>query len=243
MPKAIILMYHNIDEPPKGARMPNLYVTPGMFRFQMWYLQASGFRVVSIQDLLAAVDAGDIRHNMAAITFDDGYTDFYFNAFPVLKHHGYPSTVYVVSGLVGKDNVWDAASEEHLKRMMDWYQIDEVSKNNVQIGSHTKSHPPLTTLSADLLHDEVTGSKRELEERLGRRIDHFCYPYGDYDEHVREEVKKAGYRYGVVTQRGHVDKGCDPYALRRIPIKHITNPFSFLYKIHTDSEKRKGGQR
>jgi peptidoglycan/xylan/chitin deacetylase (PgdA/CDA1 family) len=243
MPKTLILMYHNIDVPPKDARMPNLYVTPRMFQFQMWYLKASGFRVVSIQDLVAAVEAVDIRHNMAAITFDDGYTDFYIHAFPVLKYHGYPSTVYIVSGLVGKDNIWDSKSETHLKRMMSWDQIAEISENYVQIGSHTRSHPVLTTLSRDVLYEEVNGSKRELEERLDRPIDHFCYPYGDHDEHVREEVKKAGYRYGVVTQRGHVEKGCDPYALRRIPIKHITNPFSFLYKIHTDSERRKGQQR
>src|SRR3972149_7617099 len=115
MPKAIILMYHNIDNPPKGARIPNLYVTPRMFRFQMWYLKAAGFRVLSIQNLVAAVDAGDARHNIAAITFDDGYMDFYKNAYPVLKRYGYPSTVYVVSGLVGKDNVWDSLNENFMK--------------------------------------------------------------------------------------------------------------------------------
>ncbi len=144
MPKAIILMYHNIDKPPKGARIPNLYVTPRMFRFQMWYLKAAGFRVVSIQDLVAAVEAGDNRHNMAAITFDDGYMDFYNNAYPILKHYGYPSTVYVVSGLVGKDNVWDSKNETLQKPMMDWEHIVEISRNGVQIGSHTRSHPQLT---------------------------------------------------------------------------------------------------
>jgi peptidoglycan/xylan/chitin deacetylase (PgdA/CDA1 family) len=243
MPKALILMYHNIGIPPKDARMPNLYVTPRMFRFQMWYLKASGFRVVSIQDLVDAVEAGDVRQDLAAITFDDGYSDFYINAFPVLKHHGFPSTVYIVSGLVGKDNTWDSKSETHLKRMMDWDQIAEVSKKNVQIGSHTRSHPPLTTLSSEALREELAGSKNDLENRLDQRIYHFCYPYGDHDQRVREEVEKVGYRFGVVTQRGHVNKGCDHYALRRIPIKHITNPLSFLYKIHTDSEKRKGQQR
>ncbi len=58
----------------------------------------------------------------------------------------------------------------------------------------------------------------------------------------KDAVRKAGYRYAVTTQRGHVEKGTDPNALRRIPIKLITNPFSFLYKIHTKSEKRKGKQ-
>src|SRR5574341_2420285 len=105
MPKAIILMYHNIDHPPKGARIPNLYVTPRMFRFQMWYLKIAGFRIVSIQEMLDSVSKGDIKNNLVAITFDYGYLDFYKNAYPVLKHYGYPSTVYVVSGLVGKNNV------------------------------------------------------------------------------------------------------------------------------------------
>ena len=72
MPKAIILMYHNIDNPPKGARIPNLYVTPGMFKFQMWYLKMASFRVLSVQDLVASVERGETRQNMAAITFDDG---------------------------------------------------------------------------------------------------------------------------------------------------------------------------
>lgn len=242
MPKAIILMYHNIDIPPKGARIPNLYVTPRMFRFQMWYLKTAGFRVLSIQDLVAAVEAGDTRHNMAAITFDDGYTDFYHNAYPTLKHYGYPSTVYVVSGLVGKVNEWDSKNETYQKTMMNWKQIVEVSENGVQIGSHTGSHPELTTLSDDMLEEELAGSKKEIEKQVNQPVDHFCYPYGDCNDRIQAAVRKAGYCFAVTTQRGHVEKGSDPIALRRIPIKLIADPFSFLYKVHTNSEKKKGKQ-
>jgi len=242
MSKAIILMYHNIAISPKGARIPNLYVTPRMFRYQMWHLQAAGFKVLSVQDLLTAVATGDMTHNMAALTFDDGYQDFYFNAYPVLRQHGYPSTVYVVSGLVGKDNNWDDRNEMVKKPLMDWKMIEEVSRNGVQIGSHSRTHPQLSILSQEALREELRGSREELESRLGIPIDQFCYPYGDQTVRVRDEVKNAGYRYAVTTQRGHVEKGFDPVAVRRIPIKLITNPFSFSFKIHTDSEKRKGGQ-
>jgi peptidoglycan/xylan/chitin deacetylase (PgdA/CDA1 family) len=241
MPRAIILMYHNVAIPPKEARIPNLYVTPRMFRFQMGYLKTAGFKVLSIQDLLAAVEGG-IRHNIAAITFDDGFMDFYDNAYPVLKSYGYPSTVYVVSGLVGRENEWDAQNDNVKKNLMDWNRIIEVSKKGVQIGSHTRSHPALTALSSGPLNDEIAGSKRDMESRLDFPVDHFCYPYGDCNDQVREKVIQAGYRSAVTTQRGHVAAGCDPFTLRRIPIKLITNPFSFLYKIHTDSEKRKGSQ-
>jgi peptidoglycan/xylan/chitin deacetylase (PgdA/CDA1 family) len=242
MPKAIILMYHNIDDPPKNARIPNLYVTPRMFRLQMGYLKAAGFRVLSIQDLVAAVEAGNTRHDMAAITFDDGYADFYINAYPILKHYGYPSTVYVVSGLVGKSNIWDSKSETHLKPIMDWTTIVKISENNVQIGSHTMSHPELTTLADNMLDQELIGAKKKIESQINHPVDHFCYPYGDCDERIKAAVGKAGYRFAVTTQRGHVEKGTDPLALRRIPIKLITNPLSFMYKVHSNSEKRKGKQ-
>jgi peptidoglycan/xylan/chitin deacetylase (PgdA/CDA1 family) len=240
MPRAVILMYHNIGLPPKGARIPNLYVTPRMFRFQMWYLKRAGFTVVSIGDLLALVSEGRFSANLAALTFDDGYADFYENAYPVLRRLGYPSTVYVVSGFAAKSNAWDAESEQFRKPLMDWDQLNEIRRNGVEIGSHTVSHPQLTTLSGDELRDELAGSRSELEKKLGRPVIHFCYPYGDYNDAVVEEVRKAGYQSAVVTRRGHVARGFDPFALRRIPVKLITNPVSFLYKIHTNSEIRKG---
>jgi peptidoglycan/xylan/chitin deacetylase (PgdA/CDA1 family) len=242
MPKAIILMYHNIDNPPKGARIPNLYVTPGMFRFQMWYLRMAGFQVVSIQDLVASVELGETRRNLAAITFDDGYMDFYKNAYPVLNHYGYPSTVFIVSELVGKDNVWDSRNENIAKPLMDWKTLIEINCNGVEIGSHTKTHPELTRISSDQQIAEIAGSKKDLEEHLNNPIDTFCYPGGDHNDAVKEAVKRAGYRWAVTTRRGHVEKGNDPLALRRIPIKLIADPFSFLYKVHTNAEKRKGKQ-
>lgn len=242
MLKAIILMYHNIDVPPKGARIPNLFVTPRMFRFQMWYLRAAGFKVVSIQNMLDSVSRGDLRRDLVAITFDDGYVDFYTNAFPVLKQYGYPSTVYVVSGLVGKDSTWDSKNEYFVKPLMDAKTILEISRHGVEIGSHTKSHPELTLISQAEQLAEIENSKKELKTLVGHPVDSFCYPGGNHDLLVKEVVKKAGYLNAVSTQRGHVERGFDPFALRRIPIKLITNPVSFLYKIHTNSEKRKGKQ-
>jgi hypothetical protein len=89
---------------------------------------------------------------------------------------------------------------------------------------------------------EIAGSKTDLEDLLNHPVDSFCYPGGDQNDQVKEAVIKAGYRTAVTTRRGHVDRNADPYALRRIPIKLITNPVSFLYKIHSNTERRKGQQ-
>jgi peptidoglycan/xylan/chitin deacetylase (PgdA/CDA1 family) len=243
MSTAIILMYHNIDTPPKGVRIPNLYVTPRMFRFQMWYLKKSGFKVLSLSDMLASVAAGNRTNNLAAITFDDGYRDFYINAYPILKRYEYPSTVYVVSDLTGKVNTWDSDNENITKPLMDWDMIREISQFGVKIGSHTRSHLQLSTLSDEALQEELRGSKKTLEEQLSKEVEHFCYPYGDFDDLVKEQVKKAGYQSAVTTQRGHVLGGFDSFLLPRVPIKLVTNPVTFLYKILTDSEMRKGRQK
>lgn len=123
---------------------------------------------------------------------------------------------------------------------MDWGMVGEVSRNGVEIGSHTKSHPQLSTLSGEALREELQSSKKDLEERLGRKIEHFCYPYGDLNAAVKEEVAQAGYRSAVTTRRGHVLDRSDPLLLPRIPIKLVTNPISFFYKIQTNAEMRKG---
>jgi peptidoglycan/xylan/chitin deacetylase (PgdA/CDA1 family) len=243
MSKAIILMYHNIDMPPKGVRIPNLYVTPKMFRFQMWYLKKAGFKVMSLSDLLASVAAGNQTENVVTITFDDGYQDYYKNAYPILKSFQYPSTVYVVSDLTGNINTWDFEKENITKPLMDWDMIREMSSLGVEIGSHTRSHPQLSMLAGEALQKELRGSKKILEEQLDRKVEHFCYPYGDLNELVKEEVKKAGYRSAVTTRRGHVLDNYDSFSLPRIPIKLVTNPVTFLYKIHTDSEMRKGRRK
>jgi peptidoglycan/xylan/chitin deacetylase (PgdA/CDA1 family) len=67
------------------------------------------------------------------------------------------------------------------------------------------------------LREEVRGSRRRLETELGRHIDLFCYPNGDYNADVRREVELAGYASAASTEVGFVDgESTDPYTLRRI---------------------------
>ena len=232
MTQALILMYHSIGIPPKGVRTPNLYVTPKMFKFQMWYLHLAGFNVLSLKDLIASVENDEKKSKRIAITFDDGYQDFYENAFPVLKRHGYPSTVFVIPGLIGGKNEWDFSHENAAKPLMDWKTVIEISKKGVDIGSHTNTHPCLLDLSPQEIAAEAIDSKREIEKRLDRPIEFFCYPYGKYNAGVREEIIKAGYAGSISTLRGCVEKPFDLFGLKRIPVKLTTNPLSFMYRIH-----------
>ena len=235
--RSIVLMYHNIGIPPKEVALKSLYVTPRMFRFQMWYLKTSGFKVVSLHEILSFINGKNSPKRLAAITFDDGYQDFYDNAFPVLKTYKFPSTVFLVSDLVGKESLWDSRGKE---RLLHWDSILEMKDAGVVFGSHSKTHPFLSRLSWNELTDEIRGSKIMLEERLKNPVDFFCYPNGDYDNRVLETVAAAGYKGAVTTKRGLIHRNDRPFEMRRSFIRYNTHPMLFLYKLHSMYEDRRG---
>lgn len=239
---AIILMYHNIGIPPKDAVLRSLYVTPRMFKFQMCYLKKAGFEVISLTDIAGLACKGNSARRLVALTFDDGYRDFYDNAFPVLRSYGFPSTVFVVSDLAGKENMWDSAEGKAREKLLDWKEISRLSKEGVTFGSHTKSHPFLSRLSPLEAEEEVAGSKAFLEEKLQTPVESFCYPYGDYDDRIVTIVRNAGYKAAVTTKRGLVHSGDDPLELRRSFIRFSTHPLLFMYKVHSLYEDRKGAR-
>lgn len=235
--RAIVLMYHSIVSRPGRDTLRSTYVTPGMFRFQMWYLKVAGFKVVSLREIRDLVGGAESDERIVALTFDDGFRDFYENAYPVLKAYGYPSTVFLVSDLIGKENLWDDQKRGR-KRLLDWDTIMEMKDGGVSFGSHTRTHPFLSRLPEDQLNDEVAGSKDVLEERLRSNVEFFCYPYGDHNEKVLDAVVRAGYLGAVTTKRGPVYKGDEPLLMRRTLIRANTHPFLFAYKLHSGYEDR-----
>lgn len=241
--RAVILMYHNVGKPRENAALRSLYVSPRMFKFQMRYLKTAGFKVVPLTEIATFVRNGGTGDRLVALTFDDGYRDFYENAFPVLKEYNFPSTVFLVSDLVGKENLWDSAGDKAREPLMDWDEILRLNKNGVAFGSHTRSHPFLSKLSVPQIEDEVSSSKSRIEERLQIPVESFCYPYGDYDDRVVAAVGKAGYTAAVTIRRGLVRRNDNPLELRRSFIRRGTHPFLFMYKVHSEYEDRKGGRR
>ncbi len=238
----MVLMYHNIGVPPRDAGLQSLYVTPRMFRYQMWYLRTAGFRVVPLEIVADYAKAGGTE-KVVSLTFDDGFEDFFHNAYPVLREYGYPATVFIVSDRVGGENEWDTGSVGIRKRLLSWEQLSEMKDNNVSFGSHTRTHPFLSRLSDDRIREEVAGSKDAIEKQLGRTADTFCYPYGDYDSRVAEAVSDAGYRCAVTTKRGWVHPGDSPFEMRRSFIRLNTHPLLFSIRLHSSYEDRKGGRR
>jgi peptidoglycan/xylan/chitin deacetylase (PgdA/CDA1 family) len=110
-------------------------------------------------------------------------------------------------------------------RPLSWEQVRELDNAGVEIGSHTVSHPILTRIDLQRLQNELCASKAQLEAMLGRDVDMFCFPNGDYDQEVVREVERAGYRTAVTTDYGMNDARTTPLALRRIPAENNLSRF------------------
>jgi peptidoglycan/xylan/chitin deacetylase (PgdA/CDA1 family) len=236
--KIPILMYHQIDEPPKrGTPLRGLVVSSKSFAWQMSLLKIMGYQGLSMHHLEPYL-AGEKTGKVVGITFDDGYQNNKSNALPILEANGFTATIYGVSNLIGGTNVWDrgVVAEKPLMNLDDWKTWRDAG---MDIGSHTCTHAKLTDLTADAAVQEIVRSKQELQERIGCQVRHFCYPYGWHRPEHQCMVKQAGYLTATTTQRGRVSIGDNPYSLKRIMVARATNPLLFIAKIVSKYEDRK----
>jgi len=102
--------------------------------------------------------------------------------------------------------------------LMGWSHIKEMANNGMDIGSHTMTHPMMSQMSEHVLRKEVQDSRGRLQDELGRSINGFVYPSGDYHAMARDVVRQAGHWYACTSESGFVTPSSDPYLLRRVNI-------------------------
>ncbi len=233
-----ILMYHQIDTPPRrGTPLRGLVVTPASFARQMRMLRLVGYRGLSMRDLEPYL-RGEKHGKVAGITFDDGYQNNLHHALPILRRAGFTATCYGVSGMIGGTNSWDRdkVAEKPLMTLDEWRSWRDAG---MDIGSHTRTHAKLTELSQQHAREEITVSKRELEQALDYEVRHFCYPYGSYAPEHSDMAKEAGYTTATTTHRGRVHDGANLYTLPRIMVARSTSLLQYFMKISTSYEDRR----
>lgn len=207
-----VLCYHKIGPKPRGVKIRSIYVGRSLFARQMAQLCAEGFRSVSADRL--AANGSSPREIL--LTFDDGSLTVLRHAIEPLAAARFQAINYIVSDLLGGVNEWDTARGEVPDRLMDEGQVREWMAAGHEIGAHTRTHPRLTRIAPDKAREEISGSKKSLEDRFGLPIRHFCYPYGDYSPRVRDMVQEAGYETAVTVDPGVMRPDTDRFLIPRI---------------------------
>jgi peptidoglycan/xylan/chitin deacetylase (PgdA/CDA1 family) len=221
-----ILMYHKIGPRPRRVRLKGLYVRPEVFVRQLEELRAAGF--VSCLPGQANTAGEGAPKRRVALTFDDGFANVFQNALQPLAEKQFQATQFLVSDFVGKLNQWDLRDGEAPESLMDAGQVREWLRAGHRIGSHSLTHPRLTRLSLRDAQEEILASKKQLEDSFGVGVEDFCYPYGDWNEAVRDLVMEAGYRSACTTEYGVNTPAIPAWALRRITVRHPTRSLKAL---------------
>jgi len=218
-----VLTYHKLGPRPARVRLKGLYVRAGLFRRQLAELQTAGFSSGSLSDC-----AGPLQPHRIVLTFDDGYVNVLRHALEPLAQTGFKAIQFLPANLLGRCNEWDVALGEAPEAIMDVSQVREWLAAGHQIGSHTLDHPYLTQLPLAVAREQVVASKQKLEDLFAVAINHFCYPYGDWNPSVRDLVAAAGYRTACTTEVGLNLPTDSPFALKRFPVRYPTRSLKAL---------------
>lgn len=215
-----ILMYHSVNRE-VGDRHPyyETNTAPDVFSRHMKFLRDNGYSAVSLEKALQLLSQSRNGANYVVITFDDGFRDFYSEAYPILSEFGFVATVFLATGLINNQrSQWKGAD------LMTWAEVRELQTFGIRFGSHTVSHPELEKLDERRIVWEVGQSKQTLEDKLGYPIKSFAYPYA-FPEHKRafskrlaEILENHSYENGVSTVIGRARSSDNAFFLPRLPV-------------------------
>lgn len=213
-----ILMYHSISSE-FGKYSSAYYETtthPRRFEEHMRLLHEEGYSTVSLDVVVRGMrNRMEEPRKIVAITFDDGFRDFYTDAYPVLARYGFMATMFIPSASVG--------NSVHGRACMNWGEVRELNRAGIMFGSHTVTHPQLHSVNGKQRFRELRESKDVIEQNIGRRVDSFSYPYAfpeqdkSFTAQLKADLLACGYANGVSTIVGRANRKDEELFLRRLP--------------------------
>ena len=234
-PRIPILMYHSVSEGRQEGVRPYYETTTSsqVFAEHMKFLHENEYSVIDFGYVARCLKRGKrIEQKTVVITFDDGFHDFYTQAFPVLQRYRFSATVFLPTGFIR--NVRRSFSG---KECITWNEVRELHGKGVTFGSHTVTHPRLSLLELQHVEFELKHSKERIQNEIGEPIDSFSYPFAfpEEDKHftanLRVLMQSVGYNNGVTTTIGTITPADNLLFLKRIPINSFDDLPLFRAKL------------
>ncbi|MCY8317235.1 polysaccharide deacetylase family protein [Bacillus vallismortis] len=208
--KLPILMYHSISSG-NSLRVPK-----EEFEAHMKWLHDNGYQTVTPKEAyLMLTQDKKPSEKCVLITFDDGYTDNYEDAYPVLKKYGMKATIFMIGKSIGR--------KHHLTED----QMKEMAQNGVSIESHTIDHLELNGLSPEQQYSEMADSKKLFDNMFHQETSMISYPVGRYNEETLKAAEETGYQMSVTTEPGAASRDQGMYALHRVRVSPGMSGASF----------------
>lgn len=211
----VCLAYHRIAADPVARNDPYT-ITPECFRDQMVWLVQNGYKGVSLSTALAEKENERHATRLIALTFDDGYLDFYTTAWPILKEFDFGATLFIVTERVGKTADWPDANDAPL---MGWESLAHLADVGFEIGIHGNQHQPFDSLPAEELRANLATAHETVIQQLRRVPAGLAYPYGNWSEEAATVVQEMGFQWAATARGGVNQAQTSAFKLRRTLIK------------------------
>lgn len=205
-----VLNYHQVNNKFQTC----LTMKPENFEEQIKYLHDNDYHAITLAEFDEYMNGeGELPDRPVLITFDDGYVDNYEHAYPILKKYHMFGTIFLITSLVDTPGY------------VTWSQVQEMSKDGMEFGSHTVSHKPLTSYDQAGVQRELRESKKIIESKLGKKCAFIAFPEGKFNDMVMDEIQAAGYDYAFSVETGRDFPWDDHFNLDRVPM--FEGPVSF----------------
>lgn len=207
-----IYMLHRVEPLSPDGKSDPLTVSPDFLcRFLDTRLK-QGAEFIGIGEVPERIC--DKRKGFVCLTFDDGYLDNLTQAYPLLRERHIPFCLYLTSDyILGRATpAWNPGAS-----MLSPSQVKQLAADPLcTIGAHTRSHPRLDSLSYEAQESEIKDGKMEIEGLVGKPVEHFAYPHGDYDSQTVEILRRLGFRTAVTCSGRNLRRDSQPLELDRV---------------------------
>ena len=219
--RIVFVCYHGVTKRDRrrATDPTGLHVNHRRFADQLDYLSRR-YNIISLRDYLSARAEGrQLPDYSLVLTFDDGFRNFLSVALPLLVARGIPATVFLITGNAdhqpesNSDNSWRPEDDQSY---LSWAEARRIKDNyDIDFGSHTCSHSPLLSLSAEEMIRELGESRDELSRNLSIEKPALSYPKGERSQMLADQARHQGYCCAVTTDRGANEADHDLYTLGR----------------------------
>jgi glycosyltransferase involved in cell wall biosynthesis/peptidoglycan/xylan/chitin deacetylase (PgdA/CDA1 family) len=225
------LLYHDIVADTADALPGALSIKSDAFARQIRWLKRRGYQGITPsqwRDWCAS--EGPLPPKPIIITFDDGYASLLVNAFPILRWHQFPATVFVVTREIGGSNTWDQSLQFPVRLLLSADEIRQSRIEGIEFAPHSRTHAHLMACPPEQMRAEVCGSATDLMSVTGVSASSFAYPYGEYDESVREATA-ACFALAFSCAEGLNDLSTDLFSLRRTMVQPGDSLLDFICRV------------
>jgi len=175
-------MYHYFGDAP-GPDPERLFVGERAFTAQLEHLRRRGWRALSLDVYLAALDGAPTPRRSYLLTIDDGHESVARIAAPLLSAARVPSVLFVCPGLLGDRARWAEAYPQ--EQLLSAEQLKELAETDMELGVHSWDHTRMVRMDEPTLQRHIVDARAKLEATTGVRARSFAYPYGTHDAAAR----------------------------------------------------------